>query len=164
MATSTINSNLHVIGTITASAGVTPSTNSITDSHVQAGAGIAASKIEHQYTITYGQTGTGTAATIPIHVAYGDGEIVSFRAGSIAIAVGAATCTVDLKKNGSSVLSSVITLDSANTARVMEAGTLSSSTYSNDDFFEVVVTATAGGGTIPTGLAVQAVLREDAAP
>jgi hypothetical protein len=81
----------------------------------------------------------------------------------VAIAVGGATVTVDVKKNGATVLSSVITLDSGNTARIMENGTLSGTTLAAGDFLEAVIVATAGGGTIPTGLLVQVIIDEDAA-
>ena len=117
---------------------------------------------EQQICKTYATSGTAASATVPIHVAEGDGALVALRCGSIAIAIGAATVTVDLKKNGTTVLSSVVTLDSANTARILEDATISSAAYSEDDFFELVIVATAGGGTIPTGLIVQLVAREAA--
>jgi hypothetical protein len=59
--------------------------------------------------------------------------------------------TVDLRKNGTTVLSAVITLNNANTARVAVAGALSVTTLVAGDVLEVV-TATAGGGTLATGV------------
>lgn len=141
-----------------------PSAGSVRNAGVAADAAIQATKLQHQYVQHYFKTGTAATETVPIHVAYGaTGTIVAIKAGSIAIAVGAATVTIDLKKNGTTCLSAVITLDSGNTARVVEAGTLTVTDYVTGDFFELVITATAGGGTIPTGLGVVVVFREDAA-
>ena len=75
-----------------------------------------------------------------------------------------ATVTVDLKKNGTTVLTGVITLDNGNTAYIPEAGSLGTATYGNDDVLTLVIVAAASGGTLPTGLGVTVILREDAAP
>jgi len=142
-----------------------PSSGSIRNASVAADAAIAASKLEHQFALTYGTSGTAASATIPIHCAYGaTGDVISIKAGSVAIAVGAATVTVDLKKNGTTVLTGVITLDTGNTAYIGEAGSILTAPYVAGDTFTLVVVATAGGGTLPTGLFVTVILREDAAP
>lgn len=155
--------DLHITGTMTAGA-LTPSGGSVTNASVAAAAAIQASKLEHQLHLTYGQSGTAASATIPIHCGYGAGTIVSIKAFSVAAAVGVATVVIDLKKNGTTVLSSTITLDNANTAYVPEAGSLSTTTFNADDVLTLVITATAGGGTLPTGLGVTVILRENAAP
>lgn len=156
--------DMHVTGTLTAGA-LTPSGGSVTNSSVSASAAIQASKLEHQLHLTYGQSGTAASVTIPLHCAYGaTGDIISIKAGSVAVAVGAATVTVDLKKNGTTCLSGVITLDTGNSTYTGEAGTLSVTDYVAGDVFTLVIVATAGGGTLPTGLFVTVVLREDAAP
>lgn len=164
MSVNTITGDLVVTGTLYTGAFV-PSSGSVTNASVAATAAIAATKLEHQFALTYGTSGTAASATVPIHIGYGlTGDIISIKAASIAIAVGAATVTVDLKKNGTTCLTGVITLDSGNTARVAEAGTLSVTTYAAGDLFELVIVATASGGTLPTGLGVTVILREDAAP
>ena len=162
-AVSTIQGDAHFTGTVTAG-GLTPSAGTVTNTSVSATAAIAATKLEHQFALSYTQNGTAASATIPLHVAYGAGTIVSIKAASIAAAVGAATVTVDLKKGGTTCLPGVITLDSGNTARTSEAGSLTVTTYSADNFLELVIVATAGGGTLPTGLIVTVILRENAAP
>jgi hypothetical protein len=114
---------------------------------------------------TYAQpNAAATTETKVVHVVYGaTGTILAFRAGSIVANIGAATVTVDLKKNGVSVLTGVITLNNANTARVAVAGTLGASlALVAGDVLEVVCVATAGGGTLATGVFAQAVLSEDA--
>jgi hypothetical protein len=139
-----------------------PPPGTILDADVSAGAGVQYTKLQQLRPAVYSQNGTAASATIPIGVVYGaTGTLVSIKAGSIAACAGAATITVDLKKNGSSVLTAVITLDNANTARVMEAGTFSSTSLVTGDFLELVITATAGGGTLGTGLLVQVRWAED---
>lgn len=144
--------------------GLAQITLSLTDQHIAATAAIQATKMVHQHSFKYSQPNTtATAETRTLHVAHASGTLVAFRAGSIAIAAGAATVTVDLKKNGTTVLSAVITLDSGNTARVSEDATLSVTSYAAGDWFEIVTTATAGGGTIPTGFFCEMVCRENPA-
>jgi hypothetical protein len=120
-------------------------------------------KVEQQVNRHYFKAGSAASETVPIHVARADGTVTFINAGSVAIAVGAScTVTIDLKKNGSTVLTSVITLDQNNTARVTEPGTINTADYSEDDWFELVIVATAGGGTLPTGLYVDVGFREPA--
>jgi hypothetical protein len=138
---------------------------SIDNAAIEALAGIAANKLEHRYQPTFAQPNTTAAAeTHAIHVVYGTtGEVIAFRAGSIAACIGDSTVTVDLKKNGTTMLSSVITLDSGNTARVVEAGTISGAgTLAAGDLLEIVIAVSAGTGTLATGVYVQAIINEDA--
>lgn len=131
---------------------------------VATGAGIAASKLEHQYEKNVTQPNTAaTDETRVIHVVRGaTATVQEFRAGSIAKAAGGATCTVDLKKNGSSILSSPITLDSGNSDYVPESAAVTSPDLVADDVLTVVIDGTVGGGTLPTGVYADLVLREDA--
>jgi hypothetical protein len=131
---------------------------------VSSAAAIVGSKLNHYYSQDYAQANTAAVdATIVIHVAKAAGTLLNFDAGSIAIAVGDATCTFDLKKNGTTVLSGVITLDSSNTNYVAEAATLSVTAYVSGDVFTVVVDGTIGTGTLPTGVFCQARFHEAAA-
>lgn len=163
MSLSTIEGDLRVRGTLQADY-FTPPAASVGDDQVSSASPISADKLKHQYLPTYSQPNTtATTETRVIHVARAAGTIEGFRAGSIDPCSGAATITFDLRKNGTTVLSSVITLDNANTARVIEAGTLSGSpTVVAGDVLEVVITATAGGGTLGTGAFCQAIVREGA--
>lgn len=127
--------------------------SSVVNASVAAGADIDAAKFIHPIRVTEAQDNVAAAdETRIIHVARRAGTVVSFRAGSIAIAVGNAIATVDLKKNGTTVLSAVITLDNANTNRVAEAGTINTAAYVAGDVFEWVVVDTIGTGTLPTGV------------
>lgn len=141
---------------------MTLASGTVTALSVAAAAGIEATKLQHQHQPVYCQDQIAYADTRVLHVAYGDGTTVAFKAGIVTAFVGDATATVNLHKNGVSVLSSAITLDNANTARVVEAGTINTTSYVAGDVFEVVVTVNAGTGTLGKGLFCHAVLREDA--
>jgi len=136
----------------------------VVDSHIAAGANLAASKLQHQYEKTFGQPLTAaTSETRVIHVCKGAvGEVVAFKAGSIGVAAGNATVTVDLKKNGASILTAVITLDNANTTYIAEDAALSFTALAAGDVLSVTTVATIGTGTLPTGVFAEAVLRENA--
>lgn len=130
----------------------------VSDTSVESGANIDADKLEHTHRKIYSLSGTAASVTIPIHSVIGaTARRLQVVAGSIAIAVGAATVTIDVKKNGTSVMTgaTVHTLDSSNTARVAEALSIATTTAVAGDLFELVIVATAGGGTIPTGLFVE---------
>jgi hypothetical protein len=136
---------------------------SIGNTDIEASAGVDASKLEHLHRIIYAQPNTAaTSVTQIVYQCLGTtGTTLEVRAGSIAIAVGAATVTVDVKKNGTTILSGVITLDTGNTNRVSESGTISVPSLVDGDVLEIVTVATAGGGTLPTGVWVAINVAED---
>lgn len=166
MATPTrIESDVYIAGNLRSQTMSIPN-GTLVDAAVNAAAGIAATKLEHQYNIAYAQASGATAAAESrvLTTCYGaTGDIISFKAGSVAPCAGNATVTVDLTKNGTSVLSAAITLDSANTARVVEAGTISTATMVAGDVLEAVIAVNAGTGTLALGVFGQLITREDAA-
>jgi hypothetical protein len=102
-----------------------------------------------------GQVGNLTAATIPLGIASRPGVVKRASLSVTAAAVGGATGTVDIKKNGTTILTGTISIDNTLAARTELAGTLSGTpTVQPGDVLEAVVTANVGGGTLPTGLAV----------
>lgn len=123
----------------------------IEDKHIEADAEIASTKLQHRHVQPYGQNGNNVDATQFIHHAKGAGTVKTFVAGSIGICTGGNSTTVDLKKNGTTVLSAVITLDSANTTYVAESGTIATAAYVAGDVFTVVVDKTSDSGDA-TGL------------
>ena len=162
MATSRIEGDQYFAGNVEFKA-ITLNSGAVTNAMVNSSAAIATTKMRHRHNLVYNQNGTAATETVPIFICSGAvGEIVSIKAATIAACSGAATITIDLKKGGTTCLSSVITLDNANTARTSEAGTLSVTTLAVGNFLELVVTATAGGGTLGTGLIVEVVVDEDA--
>lgn len=137
---------------------------SVSNSTIVAGAGIEAEKLEHHHSITGNQPNTAaTTETRVIHNVFGaTGDTLAFEAGSIVAATGNATVTLDVLKNGTTILTGVITLDSGNTARVAEAGSISVTALVDGDVLEVVIVATIGSGALPTGLFYNLRLNEDA--
>jgi hypothetical protein len=137
---------------------------SVDDAAVAAGADISADKLCHEHRAVWQQPNTtATAETRVIHVCRAAGTIEAFVAGSIAACTGNATITVDLRKNGSTVLSAVITLDNANTARVVEAGTVTTPDVAAGDVLEIVIAVNAGTGALGTGLFCAATVHEEPA-
>lgn len=161
MASNNINDgNLHVKGRLTCELMTIPD-ETVDDDAVAADADIDADKLEHRHLKGHSQPNTtATAETRTIHVARGSGTLEEFVAGSIAKAVGDSTVTIDLKKNGSSILTAPITLNSSNTNRVAATQTISSAAYVAGDWFEIVITISAGTGTLPTGVYGQGTFHE----
>lgn len=148
----------HVFNGTLVPRGISLPNGSVTSNSVLAGSNIDADKLEHRQWVMFAQPNTAAAAeTRPVFVARGVGLITEIRVGSIAKAIGDSTVTVDVKKNGTSVLTAPVVLDNANTARLTEAASIDSAQddLASGDWLEVVVTASAGTGTLPTGLAVQ---------
>lgn len=144
---------------------ITVNAGAITDTSVKTNAGIAASKLQHEHRIHYSQP--NTTATSEAKAAYrcrgATGTIIGISAGSIVACIGSATITIDVKKNGTTVLNSTIVLDSANSAYVGETGDISVTSLVAGDVLTVHATAAAGSGTLGTGLYVSISVNEDAA-
>lgn len=165
---SVIGGDLIVIGKTTPQGGITVPASAVGDAEVDATRPITAPKIQQQIHRVYEQgRGASVASKTgePVHVARGAGTIVNVSAG-VAVAgvtwAGGGQLTVDLKKNGTSVLSALITIDGSTAAFAILTATIATATYAVDDVFEVVVTVTAGTGTIPQGLFVRVVFQEAA--
>ena len=160
MAKHRIEGDLHITGALTmGELGIPDST--ITNADVEADADIDASKLEHSHRGLHTQNGTAVAATEVMHVVYGaTGTIKAVKAGSVVAATGNATMTVDVKKNGTTVLSAPIVLDSTNTAYIVEAGMPTVTTLVAGDVLTAVVTVDAGTGALGTGLFVEAEIWE----
>lgn len=162
-----LQGDLHVAGNFTAQTMSVPA-SSVKDGNIAAGAPgayIAYTKNGQMHKTRFVQPNTAaTSETKPFYLAFGlTGTVLDIKVASIAVAIGAATVTVDVKKNGISILNSVVTLNNANTARVAVLASLLTTAFAAGDFFEVVVVATAGGGTLPTGLIIEMTVAEDPA-
>lgn len=143
-------------------------TGAVTNDSVVGGTGINASKLEHQHQPNYSQESGTTAAAADrvIHTVHGAvGIVTAFTAGCVVANIGAAVVTVDLHKNGSTMLTAAITVDSGDAAYDVVAATVdpAEEAVAVDDVLEVVVTVAAGGGTLGKGVFAQAVIEEDAA-
>jgi hypothetical protein len=166
MATSVIQGDCHFSGNVTFGGQVTLPTGAVTAAKVAAGAKVEASKIQQRGAgIAWNYLNSNDPAatkTFPVHVVFGaTGTLVGFQAGCVVPCVGTATVTVDLRKNGSTVLSAVITLDSSQTARQQVSAAINNAAVAVGDVLEVVVTASAGTGTLGQGLFGVLVIDED---
>lgn len=165
MATPTrMEGDVHVAGHLSANTMDIPA-GTIVNADVGGSADIDATKLEHQFQKNYSQATDANvvAAEKIIHTVYGTtGTIVAFEAGIVTIPDGDRACTVDLHKNGTTVLSAVITLDSGNTTYVVEGGTISSASLADGDVLEVVIAISGSSGTNPQGVFANCVIREDA--
>src|SRR5262245_44953309 len=115
---------------------------------------IDAAKMNHEHVKTYAQPNTtATTERKTIHTCRGTGTLLAFRAGSVVACIGAATISIRLKKNGTNIDTAALVLDNGNTAFLFEnAAGFTSTSLAAGDVLEVDATATAGGGTLGTGL------------
>lgn len=137
---------------------------SVSDQHVASGAAIAASKLKHSY---YPRTTFGakigdapTTAEYIVHVANQTGVVNDF-ASSLNV-VGSADMTVDLKKNGVSILTAPIHLTNALSNRQVLAGVLASNSFVAGDVISMAVTVTTSTGA--SGLSAWAGITEVGEP
>lgn len=151
-------------GTVTFQAAPSVPASSFGDDEFDAGDPLTAEKQIHRYVRSLAQA-HGTDATAErriVHRAHAAGSVVAVRCGVSVAATGDSTATVDVKKNGTTILSAPVVLDSGNAAFAVEEGTVSVPTYVADACLEVVVTVSAGTGTLPQGLSVEVVVDESA--
>ena len=167
-AQSTHNGDLVITGTLIPRTLNLPS-GCVQSDDIQAGAGIEATKLEHRFRPALSQAhgSAGTSERRVVHQVIGaTGKINSVRAQLSVAPVGAATHSIQAKKNGTNILSPALVLDNANTVFIDEVAagfTAGGDELVNGDVIEVDVTATAGGGTLGQGLHVVLDLDEDAA-
>lgn len=157
-----VDGSFYVGGTLICAAMDIPA-GTVVDADVASTAAIAASKLQSYPAKTYGQSGTAVAATAIVHVVRGaTGTIKEFAVSNVTANAGASTVTVDLKKNGVSVLNSVVTLNNATGNRGVEEGIIDTTALVVDDVLEVVV-ALAQSGSDALAVGVAAELRLDEA-
>lgn len=164
----TMDSNVHIKGNLSAETMDIPA-GTIVSADVSASAAIAAAKLVHRFPVRHSQNEGAVVAdeTVGIHIAAAAGVVASIEVVCTSTApVGNSTVTVDLQKSTAggafaTMLSSVVTIDSANTVRVAEAGTLSGTAYVDGDILELIIDATVGSGTLPTGMAIVVTLQEN---
>ena len=159
-----IPGNMYVRGNFRANNILIP-TGSVGNNEFDINSPLAATKQDHQYLVHYRQTGTvASEAAAAVHQAYTTGTLFRVQMTSIGAAIGAATVTVVVKKNGTTVMSAPWVLTNSTAAYGILVGTLNASltSYVLGDVFEVNVTPAVGGGTLPTGLLITLMFREAA--
>jgi hypothetical protein len=157
-----INDSLYVGGNLSAQSWTLPSGQIVND-NVSGTAGITTEKMSHRFRATVPCTKVGVDAATEAHVAFvagTAGTLNSFKAGAVVVAGAATTVTVDLKKNGTTVLSAVATLDNSQVAYQLVTATLSVTAIVAGDVFTVHFTLS--GANEPQG--VFAVMEADLLP
>jgi hypothetical protein len=161
MAASTVDSDLVVTGNLQCTTISLPE-SCVVNANVSGSDPLAAAKTRHRHLRTQRQA-HGTAATAErrvVHVAHAAGTVSAFRVGPVVAAVGDSTATLDLYKNGTTVLSGTVVVNNSKAAYSKTTGTVSSAAYVAGDVFEVVQTISAGTGTLPQGVFADAVFDE----
>lgn len=107
---------------------------------------------------------TAASGTIILGIATRPGKVADVRIAAITPLTGNATYTVDVRKNGATILTAPLALSAATAARASVVGTLNTlgkATVASGDFFEAVITDTPGAGTAPANVAIQAQLLQN---
>lgn len=161
--------DVHVNGQLSASRINMPSA-SIENADIVASAGIEATKLQHQFALSYQQT-TGAdvaAATEFIHTFRSAASIIGMDVTPITVpTTGDRQFSVDLHKGSASsafasILSSVVTIGQTDVDRTQRAATISNSTAVDGDMLKVVVTLTTGStGNQGKGVLVTVWTREE---
>ena len=138
----------------------------VADKHIGVAAAVQASKLQHQHRSGYAQESATTAAaeTRIVHVVHGtSGLAKAVKAGCVVPCVGDATITVDLLKNGVSILTAAISLTSAQAAYALVDGVIDTDTLAAGDVLEMAVAVAPGTGTLGEGVFAYVDNFEDAA-
>ncbi|MEP0848619.1 MAG: hypothetical protein HRF50_17575 [Phycisphaerae bacterium] len=153
---SLIEGDIHFSGNVTFGAGVTLPNGAVTAGKVAAGAAIEATKLQQRNRAPWRQGNSDADAADGTQVIYtvtgATGTLREFKAGCVTPCTTGASITVDLRKNGASVLSAVITLDQTQSARQLVSAAISTMAVAAGDVLEVVIDATPGTGTIGKGV------------
>lgn len=122
-------------------------------------------KLEHQHRVNYSQA-HGSASVDErrvVHVVRGAGATLKQVVAGVSVAcLSGATITVDVLKNGTTILTAPIEIDDADVAYDLVAGVIDDADLAQDDVLEVVVDVTAGGGTVGQGVFAALTIAEDA--
>ena len=163
MAQDTINNNLYVAGNLSCQT-FSPPASCITDAAVAGNAAIASTKLTHRREIINADASAtnGASKQQTVHVIRGaTGTLVAFEAGAVTPLGSGDTYTVDLYKNGSSILSGTISLLSTDTARTLKAAAgFTSTSLVAGDWLEVKTTYSHSSGTAPQGVTIRLTLDE----
>ena len=177
MTLSILEGDYHVTGSLSVAGGFGAAAGSITNTMVEAAAGLDVSKLDHRHVVVYAQEKDCEAvdAYRVVHIAKAAGTISGFKVFIDTVAVGDSKIEIDvLKADGAagafaSILTSAFEIialadDATDLAlTVLDAiGNVSPATYAANAVFAVKVDVSALGGTVPTGLVVQLTFDEEA--
>jgi len=150
----TLTGDLIITGEILGPTGIAYPAGSIENVDINAAAAIAASKLQRGPIIMGNQSGTAADETIIALFCKGaTATLKSFTVSNLTACAGSTALTVDLKKNGTTVLSAVLTLDSSDAAFSESEGVITVPGLVNGDYLTVVIDVTQSGtDTIATGV------------
>jgi len=169
-----IEEDVLVTKTLTVIGGFTPPDGSITKAKIPAGAGVEASKLEHQHALHYVQAdGADVAdAVAPIHVARAAGTILALEVACLDAPSGAGADPkhfhVDLKKSTvgapapATVLTAAVDYVNGTPDATVLAGAVASAALADGDILVVDVDAVGADGVQGQGLVVTVTVRENA--
>lgn len=165
MSLNRIAGNLYVAGQLTADSINLPD-SIVGNQQISAADPIESDKQRHLFAKVYSQEDATSVFDVItcVHVALVAGEVAQFQAGFRVPSVGDSVVTVDLKKNGVSILSDIIDIDSsiASYTQVVAGINPVMKAYNVGDVFEMVVVCTDGTGTPGEGLFAQVAFDEGA--
>ena len=128
---------------------LTIDSGSVTNESVASSAALDADKMQHCYKpgtcFGFAIGGTPTTREELVYVASQAGTIRAFNA-LLNVDGSSTSITFDLKKNGTTMLSSVVTVTSSTGDRVPVSGTLSSTTFAADDVLSISMTVSSSTG------------------
>lgn len=124
---------------------ITLPNDTVTNAKVASGDPLDAAKTDNSYQAILAQASTAATETKYVGIPRGVGTFLAFRVIQKTACAGSSTVTVDVKKNGVSILSAAITLNSASAVNTPIAGTITTSSFSADDYLEIVITANQSG-------------------
>ena len=130
-------------------------TDSVENKHVTDDAAIEPGKLRHQHRAMYAQESATAAAaeSRTVHVVKGAaGEVKTIKFGCVTPCTVDAEITIDLEKDGVSILTGVITLDNSQAAFELVSGTIDTEAVVAGDVLEIVVAVAAGGGALGEGV------------
>jgi hypothetical protein len=138
----------------------------IGNTEIKDGANIEAAKLRRRMALRARQGNVAAVAETGIlHTAYGAvGEVKAIRYSHIGAATGGGTVTLDVKKNGVTILVASLVVTAALAAygtAVANVVATPANGYVAGDVFTYHITVAAGGGTLPTGIAVEMITDED---
>ena len=151
-----IDGDLLVLGTLTPARLTVPG-GCVSDPAVPAGANVNSTKLMQRYEPIYTQP-SGVAVVSErrfLHMVRSSTAVIQQIQAAVKQAItGADTVTVDLLKNGASILSAVLTINSTLAAFANLAGAVVSPNLVFGDVLEINVVATHTSGVLPQGLIV----------
>ncbi len=152
--------SLHVTGNVSCGTLDIPAL-AIVNADVSASAAIEYTKLVHKHNKTYAQVGNSADETKVIHVVHGATcTLLNFECGVVTAFVDD-SCTIDLKKNGTTVLTAVVTLDDGDAAYAKVSGTIDTAGGVDGDVYTIVQDFTTAAGTPATGVWASLALIED---